>query len=329
MLESETPSLIQGGEARESEQAAGFQFSVTWSFLFTVPILPKSDPVLVPFSDRVRTITEPAEAPAASEAPEPAIPNLYPTTPALHLRVGAVPRLFVAGAILAALAIPVWRHSHPRQAKPKSADLEMDQRGGGWLREVASSADAGGQQARQLNIYQPSLNAADGQLEFTWKPDAQGVGWLFRAKDIGNYYAARIKVVSPAPALRLSVEHFTVYLGSEGAHSEKVLSLPRDVPFLRIRMDVAGPSFTLYLDGNAADYWTDARLANGGFGFFEDWHQASDVRSVRMSLSQTRAQLDRYSAKRTGRRGVLAIANKHGRDVPLCAFNLPLASGGA
>jgi len=197
--------------------------------------------------------------------------------------------LLFGAALLAALVVPVWRHTMPTRSKAKAVEVETDTRGGGWVRESTSGADSGAKQARQLILYQPSLNAANGKLEFTWKVDAPGVGWIFRATDVANYYAVRIKVLSHAPSLKLSVEHFTVHLGNEGSHSEKVLLFPRNDPALRVRMDVAGPSFTLYLQGNAVDYWTDTGLTSGGFGFYEEWHQAAEVRSVRMSFPKTSA----------------------------------------
>jgi hypothetical protein len=115
------------------------------------------------------------------------------------------------------------------------------------------------------------------------------VGWIFRAKDVANYYAMRIQVLSHAPSLKLSLEHFTVQLGNEGAHSEKVLVFPRNDPALRVKLDVTGPSFTLYLQGNAVDYWTDTRLTSGSFGLYEEWNRAADVRSVRMSFPRNSA----------------------------------------
>ena len=177
----------------------------------------------------------------------------------------------------------------PPRSKAKAVEVETDTRGGGWVRESTSGGDSGAKQARQLILYQPSLDAANGQLEFTWKVDDSGVGWTFRAKDVANYYAMRIKVLSRSPSLKLSVEHFAVYLGNEGSHSEKVLVFPRNDPALRVRMDVSGPSFTLYLQGNAVDFWTDTRLTSGGFGFFEEWNRAADVRSVRMSFPKNSA----------------------------------------
>ena len=151
-----------------------------------------------------------------------------------------------------------------------------------------------------MNIYQPSLNARDGQFEFTWTADAQGAAWIYRAKDLANYYAVRMKILSQTPSLRLSVEHFTVYLGNEGSHSEKVLDLARNNSTLRIKLDVAGPSFTLYLNGNAVDYWTDARLTSGGFGFLEEWHQGPVVRSVRMSFAEALRTENEKSLRDTG-----------------------------
>ncbi len=273
MLESQIPLLTKSGGAGESEQSVGFRFSITWSFLF----VPQCEP---PKADSRSTPLE-TVVPVHNQV---AI-DLF-SSPSFGTRASGVPKLFFAIAVLTAIAVPVWRHVAPATPKHASAELEMDPRGGGWIREIASSADAGAAQARALNIYQPSLNARDGQFEFVWKADVEGAGWVFRAKDIGNYYAIRIKVLSQAPSLRLSVEHFAVYLGSEGSHAEKVLVLPQKNALLRIRTDVAGPSFTLYLQGSAVDYWNDARLTTGGFGFFEEQHQAPDVRSVRMSLSQ-------------------------------------------
>jgi hypothetical protein len=197
--------------------------------------------------------------------------------------------LLFGAALLAAIIVPVWRQTMPPRSKAKAVEVETGTRGGGWVRESTSDADPGAKQARQLIVYQPSLHATNGQLEFTWKVDDPGVGWTFRATDVANYYAMRIKVLSRAPSLKLSVEHFTVHLGNEGSHSEKVLVFPRNESSLRVRMDISGPSFTLYLQGNAVDYWTDTRLPSGGFGFFEEWNRAADVRSVRMSFPKNSA----------------------------------------
>ena len=147
---------------------------------------------------------------------------------------------------------------------------------------VAANASRPG---RQLVLYRPSLSATDCRLEFKWRVDEKGVGWVFRAKDTNNYYAARIKMARPGPAATLAVEHFTVYQGTESAHSEKALAFSQSFPVLSVRMEVAGPSFTLYLQGSAAEYWSDTKLTTGGLGFYEERNQPAEVQSLRMSFS--------------------------------------------
>jgi hypothetical protein len=283
------------------EEAVDFRFSITWSTLLAPSATAREaqtakatfalTSVSVPAPEWELVVPKLVQAPAPRQnvaASEQSFPNLYPA-PLFQPRGRNGLNLLFGAALLAALVVPVWRHTMPTRSKAKAVEVETDTRGGGWVRESTSGADSGAKQARQLILYQPSLNAANGKLEFTWKVDAPGVGWIFRATDVANYYAVRIKVLSHAPSLKLSVEHFTVHLGNEGSHSEKVLLFPRNDPALRVRMDVAGPSFTLYLQGNAVDYWTDTRLTSGGFGFYEEWHQAAEVRSVRMSFPKTSA----------------------------------------
>ncbi len=186
------------------------------------------------------------------------------------------------GTILAAgVSAPIlWRfyQQHPQPT------VEAANRAGSWIRE--SSAPTGANEARQLVLYRPSFGATDGRLEFTWKVSDRVLAWAFRAKDTNNYYAMAIKALRPGPSPALSVEHFTVYQGIESPHSSKVLILGENNPALQIRMDVSGATFKLYLEGNAADYWTDNRLGAGALGFLEQPGQPADIERVRMSFSQ-------------------------------------------
>jgi hypothetical protein len=256
---------------------------VQWEMV--VPKMVRSTPKPVRASEtaspRSGAVLQPSTEPA-----QQAIPNFCSATPSLSWRVRQAPlaiKLLLAGTALTALAVPVWRHYS--SAKPAAAEIQTTPRAGGWARQPVTKVDAGFNRARELVVYRPSLKASDCQFEFDWKPDTSGVGWLFRATDTANYYAMRIKVLKPGPSPTLSIEHFTVYHGTEGAHSEKVLVLSRNDPVLRVRTELAGPSFTLYIGGTAAEYWTDAKLTAGGLGFFNEWHQGSDVQSVRMSFA--------------------------------------------
>jgi hypothetical protein len=162
--------------------------------------------------------------------------------------------------------------------------MDAEARAGGWTREP--SAPIGGQQARQLVLYRPSLGATDCRLEFTWKISDQPLAWTFRAKDKDNYYAMGIKTLRPGSSPTLSVEHFSVYQGVESPHANKAFILPDHGVALQVRVDVIGATFKLYLEGNAIDYWTDNRLTAGGLGFLEQPDQPADVQSLRMSFSR-------------------------------------------
>jgi hypothetical protein len=227
------------------------------------------------------------DAPAVADretSPDPVLQLQAPRRRTFRLRPGAISltgKLLIGGALAAGIAAPILLRVY---RAPAHASVEAATRSGSWMRE--SSAPVGAGQARQLVLYRPSRDATDCRLEFTWKVSDRPLAWTFRAKDTDNYYAMAIKALRPGPAPALSVEHFTVYQGIESPHSSKVLILAEDNPALQVRMDVSGATFKLYLEGNAADYWTDNRLAAGGLGFLEQPDQPADVQSVRMSFSQ-------------------------------------------
>ncbi len=276
MMDSQA-GFTQSVEAGGPDHAVGFRFSVTWVCLLTPVAEKEAQTGTLPDPVSPRRI-QVGNGGLRATGGNGLLFNLY-------LSRSGGGQLLLGAALLGALVIPIW-HALPTRSKPKTVAIETNALGGGWLRQSASNADAGAKQARQLLLYQPSRNATNGQLDFTWRVGERGVGWIFRAKDVSNYYAMRIKILRREPALALSLEHFSVQLGEEGSHSEKVLVLTGNAPTLRLKLDVAGPSFTLYLQGNAVDYWTDTRLTAGAFGFYEERGEAADVLGVRMSFSR-------------------------------------------
>jgi hypothetical protein len=234
---------------------------------------------LPPPPDRSATEDRPISARDAGTSRNRSVPNLYTTRAPearwLALKIG----LAVAGVL--AVTVPVWRHAS--RESPQQVDTAVN--GGDWLREAAVRGAPGVGRARQLLLYRPSIKATDSRLEFDWTMDEKGVGWVFRARDLGNYYAMRLKLLKPGGSPALGVEYFTVHDWVEGAHSEKVLILSGNPPVLRVRMDVFGPTFTMYMQGAPAVYWTDARLTSGATGFFEESHETPGIGSVRMSFA--------------------------------------------
>ena len=51
----------------------------------------------------------------------------------------------------------------------------------------------------------------------------------------------------------------------------------------RVHLEVRGDAFSLYVQGNLMDYWSDSRLATGGVGLFCSKGEHARVAWVRVS----------------------------------------------
>jgi hypothetical protein len=119
-------------------------------------------------------------------------------------------------------------------------------------------------------MYEPSRSEADYRMEFSWVPDAAGVGWVFRTRDSNNYYAARLSLQQQGADSILVAEHFGVLEGTESAHSRKVIPLKNATGLIKVHMDAVGSGFKLFVADNLADSWTGTRLETGALGFYDD-----------------------------------------------------------
>lgn len=153
---------------------------------------------------------------------------------------------------------------------------------GTWSRRTAYVA--GSTAPREILVYSGSDDLKNYRIEFSWVPEPRGVGWIFRATDSANYYAAKLRLVQAGAIPTLSAEHFAVVRGVEGPHARKVITLSRTHSDVAVRMDATGPAFTLYLQGLPADYWTDERFESGSLGFYEDRGERPVLQALRFTL---------------------------------------------
>ncbi len=259
------------GAAKKTRSA----LAVQWEMV--VPKMVRTAKRVAPLNSRPAQAGAPASADAVFA--EQSAPNLYTAASSFGKSVSL--KLCLGVVALAAISVPLWKHA----ARP-AAEIETSIAGGDWLREAAVAGDPGVKRSRQLVVYRPAIKAADYRFEFDWTVDSGDVGLVFRAKDLGNYYAVRIKVLKPGSSPTFAAEYFSVYHFVESPHNEKVMVFSKSDPVVHVRMDVFGPMFTLYLQKNATEYWTDAQLASGALGFFEEWNRSPEVHTVRMSFPQ-------------------------------------------
>jgi len=162
-------------------------------------------------------------------------------------------------------AAPVRKVDSPPATMEEHFDGGLHQWVGGtedWKVDVA------GVRPGSLALYSPSLEIPNYVFEFLARIEQKGVSWVFRAANCTDYYKATLAV---APGGGYEFRRLAVIGGlAEGA---TIRMAPPAAPAhsgrtaLTIRTRVAGSEFTISLDGQTIDTWTDARLTSGGIGF--------------------------------------------------------------
>ncbi len=234
--------------------------------------------------------------PAEIKLPETKPPDTKPTedaTPVTEkavsfytLQESLVPRrwkvLSFAAAAVFAIGVIAW--VRPSGSRPDAATSSAQSSGGAWSRRTAYLV--GSKEPREIVVYDGSNGLENYRMEFGWTPETNGVGWIFRAQDSANYYAAKVRLVEAGITPAVSVEHFTVVQGVEGPHSRKVITLTKAAGSVQVRLDASGPAFTLYVEGNPVDYWNDSRYTSGSLGFYEDRGARPFVQTLRFTFQK-------------------------------------------
>lgn len=120
-----------------------------------------------------------------------------------------------------------------------------------------------------LSLLERSLPLTDYEVDGLVQIEAKGVGLAFRASGSRNYEAARLVVDNSSHVPGLVLEHYAV-LDGKASKPVRVRYPDRYEPDMlyRLHLKVQENSFTLYLQGQLVDFWTDGRLKTGGVGLF-------------------------------------------------------------
>jgi hypothetical protein len=143
---------------------------------------------------------------------------------------------------------------------------------------------AGSVRPRELRFWTPSMKLKDYDLDFQAQIEQRAIGWAFRAKDVHNYYAAKIVLERPAPFPVSEIVRYAVVNGEEQARTQ--LPLPMQLQkgtFYKVRVHIKGDRFVTSVNGAVVDTWTDRRLRAGGVGFFTDAGEEASIMAVRVS----------------------------------------------
>jgi hypothetical protein len=140
---------------------------------------------------------------------------------------------------------------------------------------------SGSAQPGRLALFQPMTPLTDYRVEFQGQIQSKALGFVFRATDMNNYYAAKIVIRKPGALPSVFLVRYAVVGGHAGPKTETLLPMYlRSDTLYNVLVTVRGDSFTFTVNGQLVDTWSDDRLKSGGVGFFAEKGEISQIRSV-------------------------------------------------
>jgi hypothetical protein len=154
---------------------------------------------------------------------------------------------------------------------------------GGWVQGWAGDP-VGEHLGRQITIYRPSLTLSDYRIEFQGQIETKSLGWVFRAADPENYYAMKLASVSSGLPQRVVLIKYMILKGRETELGRiPIEGQVSNATVFSVRMDIRGPRFNTYIQGQPVDLWTNDQLKSGGVGFLNERGERGKIKSVSIS----------------------------------------------
>jgi hypothetical protein len=135
-----------------------------------------------------------------------------------------------------------------------------------------------------LSFFKPSMHLTDYDLDALVQIEAKGLGLVFRAASARSYQVAELQVEGAGPMPSLAVTRYTMIAGRplRAVRTQYPKHFLADTLY-RVHLEVRGDTFSLYIQGNLADYWADPRLTGGGIGIFCSPGEHARVAWIRIS----------------------------------------------
>src|SRR5206468_2468315 len=107
----------------------------------------------------------------------------------------------------------------------------------------------------------------------------KALGFVLHAADTNNYQAVKIIVQKPGPLSPIVLVRYPVIDGHEGARTQSPIAMTmRSDTIYKLLVIVQGDHFSVTVNDQFADAWSDGRFKSGGVGFFADKGEAARLR---------------------------------------------------
>jgi hypothetical protein len=141
-----------------------------------------------------------------------------------------------------------------------------------------------------LRIWDESRNLADYSFHFEGRIENKSLGWVVRAPNHKNYYAAKLSFPERGANSRPEIIRFSVVQGQESRrqHFPIPVSIARD-QFYTYEIRAVGDRILTLVGGRVVDQWRDARFRTGGVGFFSERGDKSSIRWAKLEQGESMA----------------------------------------
>ena len=202
-----------------------------------------------------------------------------PTQKRVALGASFLLALFIAGVFL--------RSTFASKSTPPTASVTTVEAVGPSLisngNDWSTDWNGAGSQGRQISILRPSLTLADYRMQFQGEIQNKSIGWIYRAANPKNYYASRLQITKSGLNPTVVIAHYAVINGEETQRTETPLPMPVHLDTVyKVRTDVFGSQFKIYLKDTLIDSWSDDRLKTGGFGLLSEPGDRAQLRLVQL-----------------------------------------------
>lgn len=141
-----------------------------------------------------------------------------------------------------------------------------------------------------LRIWDGSRNLGDYSFQFEGRVESRSLGWVVRAPNHNNYYAAKLAIPEHGGAPRPEIIRFSVIQGQESRrqHFPIPLQIEKD-QFYAYEVRAVGDRILTLVGGRVVDQWRDARFRTGGVGFFSERGDKSSIRWAKLEEGESLA----------------------------------------
>lgn len=137
-----------------------------------------------------------------------------------------------------------------------------------------------------LRIWDESRNLGDYSFQFEGRVESKSIGWVVRAPNHNNYYAAKLSI--PERGARPEIIRFSVIQGQESRrqHFPVPVNIDKD-EFYSYEVRAVGDRILTIVGGRVVDQWRDARFRTGGVGFFSERGDKSSIRWAKLQEGES------------------------------------------